>query len=696
MDYEVDFNALDKLYSSISNNSNNWLVSLDNVNKKVEALSSSSNMSGTAADNIKSYMQYVHKTIVSMLMELVSMHSANCRLYWNDYRHNIDKGLQNVLIKSAVLRDCKKDLDTTRDKAINIDDAVAYVLRGVSDIFSASPTDLSWVDMRNRSVATFIVNLDESIVALEDTHYNNDFINTAELKNTIRAFINEQLSADRNYRTNFTMESLTSSEVFWAMYQAGVNVSEEYESKKVAIKTAIENEEQRAADLEALKEEREKKGNWIKAGVAVLGSVVLIVVTAGTATPLVCAGVGAVIGAATAATDAFVDNYVENGHATIGMDWSDFTKNCVIGAATGFVSGYAAGASTIGSGLKQPISKALSSAGTSMLEKGVEGVINTTWEVGEAIVDGKSLDEIIEIAETETEGMLKEVAKSGVSGFVSGGIGGKFDAVAGDKSVVRKATEGFLKDTVADVAENVTDAAWDIGSAALDSDRTESMLDVVIRENKEFATETAGDIVENAVSSTVGGVASGYNKSHKDQSAFKEGVVNVVSDTVSGTVGTTGSAIAKQGMEVATGDRDSIDVKEIWDEDLKGGAAIAENAGKSIGKNIVTNKSNKFNNELTEKDYNKDGKVEVVQFDKYSVLKEDYDAARKLAGKGEYKGKTAQDILGLPKNTAISEKNVTVKEVDINMLKKSDYKGRKDTTVKKFDITDKPTQTKKK
>ena len=177
MGYKVDFDSLDSMYNSIGNQANNWISELESIKGKLKTLLDTTNMSGVAAENIKSYIENVHMTLIALLAQLVSLHSLNCLLYKSDYQTNVDTDLHSV-IKSTELLDYKECIDSTKATAISIDNSIAYILNGIKDIFYVSYADVSAVDAKHISVSNFLSDLDTEINTLENNHYNNDFINT--------------------------------------------------------------------------------------------------------------------------------------------------------------------------------------------------------------------------------------------------------------------------------------------------------------------------------------------------------------------------------------------------------------------------------------------------------------------------------------------------------------------------------------
>lgn len=394
MSYKVDFDSLDSLYNAVGNQANNWISELEAVKGKLQILLDTSDMSGAAADSIKSYIENVHITLIALLTQLVSLHSSNCLLYKSDYQTKVDTGLHSV-IKSTELSDFKGRIDTTKATAISIDESISYVLNGIKDIFYISYADVSKVDAQHLSVSNFLSDLDTEINTLENTHYDNDFVNTTRLINALRAFINEQTETSRTYKTNFKIEYLASSSSFLQLYDSHVDVTEEIESKSSAINAAIENENQRVADLQKEYEERQEKATiikWIVTGVCIVGSIAAIAATGGAATPLVVGTVSAISGAVMAGTNNLTDQYVQHGNLIENsnqIDWEKFGQDVVVGGVSGFVTGYV-GASVGGiltNGLSRTrIGSTLLNSSTGIVRFGTGAVIGSASEVGSGIV----------------------------------------------------------------------------------------------------------------------------------------------------------------------------------------------------------------------------------------------------------------------------------------------------------------------
>ena len=190
-----------------------------------------------------------------------------------------------------------------------------------------------------------------------------------------------------------------------------------------------------------------------------------------------------------------------------------------------------------------------------------------------------------------------------------------------------------------------------------------------------MTSSTAGAVVSEGVFSGVDDI---------DNKAGKV-VMETVKDTVTKSVKNVTKGVTGRTMDYIYGDeKDAARILgDIWEEDLDSGRTIAQAAGESAGEHIADEayKEDKYYNDLSKIDKDGDGKIEVVQFDDYAVTKQDYDAAVENAGKGAYKDKTVQDILGLPKDTDISSGKKRTVSIDMTEKYSSDRKTTDTVTI---------------
>ena len=415
MGYKIDIDALDTLFESVMQQSNDWNAQISDVYSELSTIVNTTNMSGATANNLKNYFSCVHFSILSSLLGIIDLHLKNCLLYKTDYQTNIDTNL-HAIIHSEELKYFKEKLQTINNFAVELDGEVVSALSSVSDIFSVSYTNVTSVCSAHNTVINQITTLDSDIIALEDYHKQNDFINTTSSISSLTAFISEQMSNARGYKSDFSIEGFVANSVNFAeVYSNFESLSNEStrieadvaEAEKVHVdrvqKLMEEEFEERAENAKVI--------NWVVAGICVVGSAALIVATAGAATPVVAAvsiGTSAVSSATIAGTANLTSQYVEHGNIVENadkIDWQSFGKDVGIN----FVSGAATGALGFGIG------------------KGVEALGKTAWVTSKmsTVTNGYA-----KIAIHTGTGAVKEVGSGIVTRFTGEAIvsGGDWEA----------------------------------------------------------------------------------------------------------------------------------------------------------------------------------------------------------------------------------------------------------------------------
>lgn len=418
MSYVVDYGALDSLDSSIFSQCSQWQSQLGNLESAVSVLMGTANLSGNSANNIKNYLKSVHSTVISLLGELIYLHSCNFKVYKSDYQAGVDTDLHAV-ISSEKLTEIQEDLQTYRDQAASVDDQLAYVLRDVRDIFSISYSDIYSADNANRIAENYVKELDQQIQQLEAAHSGQDFEATEALITSLTTFLNEQMARPAGMLTGFDIMQLAASASFASLYEAHNLAYDQITSRQGAFEIAMENDAQRAEALLKEYEERQKTATtvkWIVTGACVIGSIVAIAATGGAATPLVVGAVSAASGAIMAGANNLADQYVQHGNLIENadkIDWGSFGKETVLAGVAGFATG------AIGAGVGGAITSKLSStaigntllhSGSNFVRIGTAATIGSVSEMGSGIVTrgvgtfittegnlGKALDDALDM-----------------------------------------------------------------------------------------------------------------------------------------------------------------------------------------------------------------------------------------------------------------------------------------------------------
>ncbi len=661
-----------------------WLEELDKIQKALDKFQATYAFTGQAADSMKSYVNEVHGTLNTLMTAIVQTYMAKAADYYNGYLNNVDMGDGSDFGAhyTTIVYDEVNEYGSIKSKVENVRNIMNSVAadanrvkNSISDlvVISASPSTQNLSDALDRAIkkATMV----NKLVGIYESSHTNDFAEIDELISQARSIINSQLAKGRApvvaYQSGSIaavcdVDKINMSIQSAAEYCKAFSESPDGEKAMViALNRDAMLEEEAKADREWAK--------WITVGVAVVGGIVLTVVTAGGAAPGVCMAVGAIVGGTTAATGCLVDNYIEKGDAFKEMNWSDFGKKVTIGVVTGAISGYA-GAISQGSAIKQPIQAAWNSTKYTVAEKAAGGAINTAWDVGDAWLSHKPGDEIQSIFWRDVKDGAKDTLVSGAESFAGGWVRGKFAVDTSDKGYLQKFTEATAASTTGKLAGGSVKTVFEVGEAVFDND-PKTTIKSALYEN---AKSTAGDIIGE----TAGNAVSNIDTKGIKNTAAKV-VTQTVQDTTSKNVNRVANGMTQRTIDYGNGkleDGGRI-IDDIWEKDLDSGRNIAKDASKSFGEHVTEEafSDKKYYVDMKRHDYNHDGKMTFVQFDDYAVTKEDFDAAQKVAGHGAYKDKTAQEILGLNRDTDLSSGKE--RTVDIKMTEKYSYQRKTTDTV---------------
>ena len=374
-----------------------WKEDLSDLSEKVDKLIDTDSLRGLGANNIKTFFSEVHKTFIGSLLTAVVTYSTKLAQYFYGYVNEVDAGDKNqygyrynTIVSTEVsetgsikrkLGNMIKRTDDLKTNANNIVKAVSDLVP--NNIYLSSDKNLA---LSLKVVINMAVGQSTTVENYESQHLN-DLDEVKSILKELSSILASQASFKRKPITAYksggigkmcNLSSLYYNTVKCANDTMEISKTAEYQE---AMNLAFDRDN-------AIHEEEKKSREWVKwvaTGVAVVGSVTLIVVTAGTATPLVCAGVGAAVGVTSAAASGLADQYYEHGDLTTDMDWSKFGKDCLVGGVTGAVTGYFGAANAAHSAIEQPIKVATRAAGQKAIEKVAGGVTGTLWDVGDIV-----------------------------------------------------------------------------------------------------------------------------------------------------------------------------------------------------------------------------------------------------------------------------------------------------------------------
>ena len=233
---------------------------------------------------MRTYLVEVHGTLLQTLVNLMNDYSTNLLLYKDGY-YQIDSHLHTKLPGQEFTR-LHSDLKGSRDKLKNEIEVLNTTKDKISDLVSYEGSSHTSTVMNYNFLMNQLKNLDTSITQYESNHASQDLVAFKELLAATKALIAEHASKTRTVGTyqSGDFAKLKSVQRFAIAYK---QATQQMESRVERVKAAQERDKVR---FEALARSDKGWKDMAVGALTIIVGVTAIVVTLGSATPLVVAG----------------------------------------------------------------------------------------------------------------------------------------------------------------------------------------------------------------------------------------------------------------------------------------------------------------------------------------------------------------------------------------------------------------------
>ena len=233
---------------------------------------------------MRTYLVEVHGTLLQTLVNLMNDYSTNLLLYKDGY-YQIDSHLHTKLPGQEFTR-LHSDLKGSRDKLKNEIELLNTTKDKISDLVSYDGSSHTSTVMDYNFLLNQIKNLDSSITQYESNHASQDLVAFKELLAATKALIAEHAGKTRTVGTyqSGDFAKLKSVQRFAIAYK---QATQQMESRVERVKAAQERDKVR---FEALARSDKGWKDMAVGALTIIVGVTAIVVTLGSATPLVVAG----------------------------------------------------------------------------------------------------------------------------------------------------------------------------------------------------------------------------------------------------------------------------------------------------------------------------------------------------------------------------------------------------------------------
>ena len=318
MSYNIKFDDITSVQVESQKTMNAWGESMSSLNKAMNDFIKNQNLQGQAISSMRNYLVEVHGTLLQTLVNLMNDYSTNLLLYKDGY-YQIDSYLHTKLPGKEFTR-LHSDLKGSRDKLKPEIELLKTTKSDISDLVSYEGSSHTSTIMNYNFLMNQIKNLDTSITQYESSHSSQDLAAFKELLAATKALIAEHSGKSRNVGTYQSGDfgKLKSVQRFALAYD---QAAKQMENRVERVKAAQERDKVR---FEALARSDKGWGDMAISAISIIVGVTAIVVTWGTATPLV---VATAITAGVGSTAYGVSNMYEAGQEIkLGSEGDIYTK----------------------------------------------------------------------------------------------------------------------------------------------------------------------------------------------------------------------------------------------------------------------------------------------------------------------------------------------------------------------------------
>ena len=284
MSYKIKFDDITSVQVESQKTINAWGESVASLNKAMTDFINNQNLQGQAVSSMRSYLVEVHGTLLQTLVNLMNDYSTNLLLYKDGY-YQIDSS-NHAKLPGQVFTRLHSDLKSSRDNLKSEIEFLNTTKDKISDLVSYSGSSHTSTVMNYNFLMNQVKNLDNSIIQYESNHASQDLVAFKELLSATKALIAEHAGKTRTVGTyqSGDFAKLQSVQRFAIAYQ---QATQQMESRVERVQAAQERDKAR---FEALARSDKGWKDMAVSALTIIVGVTAIVVTLGSATPLVVAG----------------------------------------------------------------------------------------------------------------------------------------------------------------------------------------------------------------------------------------------------------------------------------------------------------------------------------------------------------------------------------------------------------------------
>lgn len=284
MSYHVKFNDITSMHGQTNQTIQQWGESLKNLQESIASLANQSELQGEAMTSAKSYMTEVHGTFIQTLTQLMNEYIVSFLLYKDGY-YQIDTH-NHAELPEDVYKGLYSDLGKSKQRFEQQLEQLTTAKLRVAGLVNYQGTSHTKTKFTYEKLMKDIKHLDESITQYEEMHARQDLQAFKELLDATKSLLAEHSSRNRSLESyqSGAFGKLPSVQRFMVAYE---QVTAQLNDRMGIIQAALDRDQVRMEALHA--EERTKQGlmNLVFGVLTVLAGVSALVMSGGTALPIV-------------------------------------------------------------------------------------------------------------------------------------------------------------------------------------------------------------------------------------------------------------------------------------------------------------------------------------------------------------------------------------------------------------------------
>jgi len=190
--YVVDYSLMDAEGAEIETACTSLLDAIKVCQRSAIALSSTDQLTGNTADNMKAYVSAYHVKVMEALINICHILKNRWKAYYSEYKSQVDASSQVFIPEEVILLSFKDSIEKCKRVSVALADDMVDCISEIGDLLDSDhglKSAASGLDSAHGEASGYISELDGRINALEKSHASSDFVELNTLLDAINSTV---------------------------------------------------------------------------------------------------------------------------------------------------------------------------------------------------------------------------------------------------------------------------------------------------------------------------------------------------------------------------------------------------------------------------------------------------------------------------------------------------------------------------